>query len=99
MVKCDRYDGVSGSKVLESVTWIGTAVVWTFSGGVPHSLGIMGESAAAEATDLLSCRSATNLLDLLRGIKSFAIERSATCRSNGSSHGQAARACTTWDHD
>jgi hypothetical protein len=52
MVKCDRYDGVSGRKVLKCITWIGTAVLWTVSGGVPHSLGIMGESAAAEANGL-----------------------------------------------
>jgi glycogen synthase len=52
MVKCDRYDGVSGRKVLECMTWIGTAVLWTVSGGVPHSLGIMGASAAAEANGL-----------------------------------------------
>jgi 3',5'-cyclic AMP phosphodiesterase CpdA len=49
MSKSDRDDGVSRRKVLECMTWIGTGVLWTVSGGVPHSLGIMGEAAAAEA--------------------------------------------------
>ncbi len=39
-------DGVSRRKVLECMTWVGTGVLWTVSGGVPHSLGIMGEAAA-----------------------------------------------------
>ena len=34
------------------MTWVGTGVLWTVSGGVPHSLGIMGEAAAAEAKGL-----------------------------------------------
>jgi calcineurin-like phosphoesterase family protein len=34
------------------MTWFGTGVLWTVSGGVPHSLGIMGEAAAAEARGL-----------------------------------------------
>jgi 3',5'-cyclic AMP phosphodiesterase CpdA len=49
MSESDRDDGVSRRKVLECMTWIGTGVLWTVSGGVPHSLGIMGEAAAAEA--------------------------------------------------
>jgi 3',5'-cyclic AMP phosphodiesterase CpdA len=48
----DRDDGVSRRKVLECMTWVGTGVLWTVSGGVPHSLGIMGEAAAAEAEGL-----------------------------------------------
>jgi hypothetical protein len=32
-------------------TWVGTGVLWTVAGGVPHSLGIMGEAAAAEASE------------------------------------------------
>jgi 3',5'-cyclic AMP phosphodiesterase CpdA len=42
----DRDDGVSRRKVLECMTWAGTGVLWTISGGVPHSLGIMGEAQA-----------------------------------------------------
>ena len=30
------------------MTWAGTGVLWTIAGGVPHSLGIMGEAQAAE---------------------------------------------------
>jgi 3',5'-cyclic AMP phosphodiesterase CpdA len=52
MSKSDHDDGVSRRKVLECMTWIGTGVLWTVSGGVPHSLGIMGEAAAAEARGL-----------------------------------------------
>ena len=49
MSESDRDDGPSRRKVLECMTWVGTGVLWTVSGGVPHSLGIMGEAAAAEA--------------------------------------------------
>ena len=52
MNKFDRDDGVSRRKVLECMTWVGTGVLWTVSGGVPHSLGIMGEAAAAAAKGL-----------------------------------------------
>jgi 3',5'-cyclic AMP phosphodiesterase CpdA len=48
----DRDDGVSRRKVLECMTWVGTGVLWTISGGVPHSLGIMGEAVAQEARGL-----------------------------------------------
>ncbi|MEW6454020.1 MAG: metallophosphoesterase [Pseudomonadota bacterium] len=43
-------DGVSRRKVLECMTWAGTGVLWTVSGGVPRSLGIMGEAMAQPAT-------------------------------------------------
>jgi hypothetical protein len=52
MSEADRDDGVNRRKVLECMTWVGTGVLWTVSGGVPHSLGIMGEAAAAEAKGL-----------------------------------------------
>ena len=52
MSESNRDDGVSRRKVLECMTWVGTGVLWTVSGGVPHSLGIMGEAAAAEAKGL-----------------------------------------------
>src|ERR1700726_388750 len=48
----NRDDGVNRRKVLECMTWVGTGVLWTISGGVPHSLGIMGEAAAQEAKGL-----------------------------------------------
>jgi 3',5'-cyclic AMP phosphodiesterase CpdA len=34
------------------MTWAGTGVLWTISGGVPHSLGIMGEAQAQTAKSL-----------------------------------------------
>ncbi len=52
MSESDRDDGPSRRKVLECMTWVGTGVLWTVAGGVPHSLGIMGEAAAAEAKGL-----------------------------------------------
>ena len=52
MSESDRDHGVSRRKVLECMTWVGTGVLWTVSGGVPHSLGIMGEAAAAETRNL-----------------------------------------------
>ena len=39
-------------KVLECMTWAGTGVLWTISGGVPHSLGLVDEANAAEAKGL-----------------------------------------------
>ncbi len=45
-------DGVSRRKVLECMTWAGTGVLWTVSGGVPHSLGLIGEANAAETKGL-----------------------------------------------
>src|SRR5579863_9024161 len=44
--------GVSRRKVLECMTWAGTGVLWTITGGVPHSLGLMGSAAAAEPTGM-----------------------------------------------
>src|SRR5437588_13056437 len=41
-------DGVSRRKVLECMIWAGTGVLWTLSGGVPRSLGLVGDAAAAE---------------------------------------------------
>jgi len=52
MNESDRDDGVSRRRVLECMTWAGTGVLWTMTGGVPHSLGIIGEAAAQEARGL-----------------------------------------------
>ena len=41
-------DGVSRRRVLECMTWAGTGVLWTITGGVPRSLGIVGSALAAE---------------------------------------------------
>src|SRR5258708_20073254 len=48
----DKSDGVSRRKVLECMTWAGTGVLWTIAGGVPTSLGIMGEAQAQAAGSL-----------------------------------------------
>jgi 3',5'-cyclic AMP phosphodiesterase CpdA len=48
----DHHDGPSRRKVLECMTWAGTGVLWTISGGVPHSLGLVDEVNAAEAKGL-----------------------------------------------
>jgi len=52
MSQSDRGDGVSRRKILECMTWAGTGVLWTISGGVPHALGIMGEAQAQDAKGL-----------------------------------------------
>ena len=44
--------GVSRRKILECMTWAGTGVLWTVTGGMPRSLGIIGEAAAAGASGL-----------------------------------------------
>jgi hypothetical protein len=35
--------------LLKCMGWMGTGVVWTLSGGVPRTLGLIGDAAAAEA--------------------------------------------------
>jgi 3',5'-cyclic AMP phosphodiesterase CpdA len=52
MSQPDRDDGVSRRKVLECMTWVGTGVLWTISGGVPHSLGLIDEAIAKEPRSL-----------------------------------------------
>jgi 3',5'-cyclic AMP phosphodiesterase CpdA len=48
----DHDDGVSRRKVLECMTWVGTGVLWTISGGVPHSLGLIDQALAPDAKGL-----------------------------------------------
>ena len=48
----DHSDSPSRRKVLECMTWAGTGVLWTISGGVPHSLGLVDEAQAADAKGL-----------------------------------------------
>jgi 3',5'-cyclic AMP phosphodiesterase CpdA len=50
--KFDHDNGLNRRKVLECMTWVGTGVLWTISGGVPHSIGLIGEAAAAETRGL-----------------------------------------------
>jgi 3',5'-cyclic AMP phosphodiesterase CpdA len=45
----DRVEGLSRRKVLECMTWAGTGVLWTVAGGVPRSLGLVGEAQAQGA--------------------------------------------------
>ncbi len=45
-------DGVSRRKILECMTWAGTGVLWTISGGVPRSLGIVDQAMAQDAGGL-----------------------------------------------
>ena len=44
-----REQGLNRRKVLECMTWAGAGVLWTVTGGVPRSLGIVGEAMAAGA--------------------------------------------------
>ena len=52
MTETDRDRTVSRRQALECMTWAGTGVLWTISGGVPRSLGIVGEAVAQEASGL-----------------------------------------------
>ncbi|HEY3794464.1 MAG TPA: metallophosphoesterase, partial [Bradyrhizobium sp.] len=45
----DKGRGVSRRRVLECMTWAGTGVLWTISGGVPRSLGLVGSAQAEPA--------------------------------------------------
>ena len=42
----DDEQGASRRTVLKCMTWAGAGVLWTISGGVPRSLGIIGEAQA-----------------------------------------------------
>ncbi len=44
--------GSSRRKVMESMTWHGTGVLWMIAGGVPRSTGLVGEATAAEPSGL-----------------------------------------------
>ena len=50
--KSDGDPGMHRRKVLECMTWAGTGVLWTISGGVPRSLGIIDQALAAEPSKL-----------------------------------------------
>ena len=52
MTTHDHGEGPSRRKVLECMTWAGTGVLWTISGGVPHSLGLVDEAMAADTKGL-----------------------------------------------
>lgn len=52
MTKDRESGGPDRRHVLECMTWAGTGVLWTIAGGVPHSLGIVGEAAAQAAGGL-----------------------------------------------
>src|SRR5271163_2875970 len=41
--------GINRRGLLKCMTWAGTGVVWSLSGGVPRTLGLIGGAAAAEA--------------------------------------------------
>jgi hypothetical protein len=47
-----HHSGVSRRKILECMTWAGTGVLWTVAGGMPRSIGIIGEATAAEPSGL-----------------------------------------------
>jgi len=48
----DHDDRVSRRRALECMNWVGTGVLWTISGGVPHSLGLIDQAIAKEASGL-----------------------------------------------
>src|SRR5436190_23183092 len=40
---------VNRRRVLQCMSWAGAGVLWTVSGGVPRTAGLIGEASAAEA--------------------------------------------------
>jgi len=52
MYESHRGDGPTRRKVLECMSWVGTGVLWTVSGGVPHSLGLIDKAMAQETSGL-----------------------------------------------
>jgi hypothetical protein len=49
MANDNREDGISRRHALECMVWVGTAVLWKVSGGVPQSLSLLGRVEAAPA--------------------------------------------------
>ena len=49
MASDNREDGISRRHALECMVWVGTAVLWMVSGGVPQSLSPLGRAQAAVA--------------------------------------------------
>jgi hypothetical protein len=45
-------EGTTRRKVLECMTWAGTGLLWTVSGGVPRSLGLVDQAMAQESKGL-----------------------------------------------
>jgi 3',5'-cyclic-AMP phosphodiesterase len=47
----ERTDGtpINRRRMLQCMAWAGTGVLWTVSGGVPRTLGLIGDASAAEA--------------------------------------------------
>ena len=50
MANHDHDEGIDRRHALECMIWAGTGVLWTLSGGIPKSAGLVGEAAAAETT-------------------------------------------------
>ncbi len=42
-----REPGIDRRGLLKCMTWAGTGVLWTISGGVPRTMGLIGEASAA----------------------------------------------------
>jgi ribose transport system substrate-binding protein len=49
MASDNRDDGISRRHALECMVWVGTAVLWNVSGGVPQSLSLLDGAQAAAA--------------------------------------------------
>jgi 3',5'-cyclic-AMP phosphodiesterase len=43
-------EGLSRRGALECMVWAGTGILWTLSGGVPKSLGLLSDALAGEAS-------------------------------------------------
>src|ERR1700754_527984 len=48
MAKDNEGPVLDRRQTLECMIWAGTGVLWAMSGGVPHSVGLIGEARAAE---------------------------------------------------
>jgi 3',5'-cyclic AMP phosphodiesterase CpdA len=52
MASEQERDGLDRRKVLTCMIWAGTGVLWTIEGGVPKSLGLVGEALAKDSGGL-----------------------------------------------
>jgi hypothetical protein len=74
----DYQDGqVHRRAILKCMTWAGTGVLWTVTGGIPRSLGLVDAATAAETTDADTKDAET------KGAEAKAAEPKATEVKNG----------------
>src|ERR1700751_3973876 len=69
----DEERGMNRRRVLECMTWAGTGVLWTISGGIPRSVGLVGFDKPANPNALGTLEEAINKINAMPKKPSFMI--------------------------